>query len=74
MSGRNDSIVKSALNFLRLAAAIVAVALATPAHAVTDIQWWHAMSGQLGIQSAKAVGPGRDRQIVEGREILDIDP
>ena len=53
MSGRNDSIVKSALNFLRLAAAIVAVALATPAHAVTEIQWWHAMSGQLGKQLEK---------------------
>jgi len=53
MSGRNDSIVKSTLNFLRLAAAIVAVALATPAHAVTEIQWWHAMSGQLGKQLEK---------------------
>jgi sn-glycerol 3-phosphate transport system substrate-binding protein len=47
---RNDSIVKSAFNFLRLAAAMVAVALASPAHAVTEIQWWHAMSGQLGKQ------------------------
>ena len=27
------------------AAVTVALALATPAHAVTEIQWWHAMSG-----------------------------
>ena len=27
------------------AAAVVALALATPAHAVTEIQWWHAMTG-----------------------------
>ena len=33
---------------LRLAAAIVAAGVAAPAHAVTEIQWWHAMSGQLG--------------------------
>jgi sn-glycerol 3-phosphate transport system substrate-binding protein len=49
----NDLIVKSALNFLRLAAIIVAVALASPAHAITEIQWWHAMSGQLGKQLEK---------------------
>ena len=45
--------MRSALNFLRLAAAIVAVALASPAHALTEIQWWHAMSGQLGRQVEK---------------------
>jgi sn-glycerol 3-phosphate transport system substrate-binding protein len=49
----NDSIVKSALNFLRLAAAVLAIVLASPAHAVTEIQWWHAMSGQLGKQLEK---------------------
>jgi len=27
------------------AAVMVALALATPAHAVTEIQWWHAMTG-----------------------------
>jgi sn-glycerol 3-phosphate transport system substrate-binding protein len=26
-------------------ATVVALALATPAHAVTEIQWWHAMTG-----------------------------
>ena len=35
---------------LRLGAGIAAAAVAgaAPAHAVTEIQWWHAMSGQLG--------------------------
>ncbi|HKU04696.1 MAG TPA: sn-glycerol-3-phosphate ABC transporter substrate-binding protein UgpB [Bradyrhizobium sp.] len=27
---------------------MLAVSLASPAHAVTEIHWWHAMSGQLG--------------------------
>src|SRR5437763_8812340 len=44
------SIVRSALKFFRLAAAAMAIALASPAHAVTEIQWWHAMSGELGKQ------------------------
>ncbi len=42
--------MRSALKIFRLAAAAVAVALASPAQAVTEIQWWHAMSGQLGKQ------------------------
>jgi len=42
--------VRSALKIFRLAAAAVAIALASPAHAVTEIQWWHAMSGELGKQ------------------------
>src|SRR3954452_11620009 len=29
------------------------MALAAPAFAATDIQWWHAMSGQLGKQLEK---------------------
>jgi sn-glycerol 3-phosphate transport system substrate-binding protein len=33
---------------LRLAAGVLAVGLASPAQAVTEIHWWHAMSGQLG--------------------------
>jgi sn-glycerol 3-phosphate transport system substrate-binding protein len=45
--------VRSALKIFRLAAAAVAVALASPAQAVTEIQWWHAMSGQLGKQLEK---------------------
>src|SRR6478609_3043282 len=32
-------------HFSTAAAVAVALALATPAHAVTEIQWWHAMTG-----------------------------
>src|ERR1043166_864391 len=35
-----------------IAAAMILIA-AAPAHAVTDIMWWHAMSGQLGRQLEK---------------------
>jgi sn-glycerol 3-phosphate transport system substrate-binding protein len=45
--------VKLALKFLRLAAALAIVGFASPAHAVTDIMWWHAMSGELGRQLEK---------------------
>jgi sn-glycerol 3-phosphate transport system substrate-binding protein len=38
---------------LRLAAAAAAVSFASPAQAVTDIMWWHAMSGELGRQLEK---------------------
>src|ERR1700748_449844 len=44
---------KPALRLLQLAAAAVTVGLASPAFAVTDIMWWHAMSGQLGRQLEK---------------------
>ena len=46
-------IVKPASRFLRLAAAAAMVAFASPAQAVTDIMWWHAMSGELGRQLEK---------------------
>jgi sn-glycerol 3-phosphate transport system substrate-binding protein len=46
-------IVKPAFRFLRLAAAAAVVAFASPAQAVTDIMWWHAMSGELGRQLEK---------------------
>jgi sn-glycerol 3-phosphate transport system substrate-binding protein len=46
-------IVKSAFGFLRLAAALAMVVLASPAQARTDITWWHAMSGELGRQLEK---------------------
>src|ERR1700742_4861865 len=46
--------VKSVSRFLRLTAALAAVVLASsPARAVTDIAWWHAMSGELGRQLEK---------------------
>jgi sn-glycerol 3-phosphate transport system substrate-binding protein len=45
--------VKPASGLLRLAAAAAIVAFASPAQAVTDIMWWHAMSGELGRQLDK---------------------
>ena len=50
--------VNSAFRFLQRAVVIAAlvataVALASPAQAVTDIVWWHAMSGELGRQLEK---------------------
>jgi sn-glycerol 3-phosphate transport system substrate-binding protein len=45
--------VKPAFGLLRLAAAAAVVAFASPAQAVTDIIWWHAMSGELGRQLDK---------------------
>ncbi len=46
-------IVHPAIKFLRLAAAAAVLAFASPAQAVTDIMWWHAMSGELGRQLDK---------------------
>jgi sn-glycerol 3-phosphate transport system substrate-binding protein len=45
--------VKSAFRYVALVAAAVALAAASPAYAVTEIAWWHAMSGQLGRQLEK---------------------
>jgi sn-glycerol 3-phosphate transport system substrate-binding protein len=45
--------VKSAFRFLQLAALTVTIGLASPARAVTEIHWWHAMSGELGKQVEK---------------------
>ncbi|MEA2882728.1 MAG: sn-glycerol 3-phosphate transport system substrate-binding protein [Bradyrhizobium sp.] len=49
----NRMIVKSAFRCAALAAAAIVLLAAAPAHAVTDIMWWHAMSGQLGRQLEK---------------------
>jgi len=49
----NGFIVKSAFRCAALAAAAIALAAASPAYAVTEIAWWHAMSGQLGRQLEK---------------------
>jgi sn-glycerol 3-phosphate transport system substrate-binding protein len=49
-TGWIGSDVMSIFRFLQLAAATAAVAFASPAQAVTDIAWWHAMSGELGRQ------------------------
>src|SRR6195256_3380016 len=45
--------VRPTLRFLQIAAAAAVVAFTSPALAVTDIMWWHAMSGQLGRQLEK---------------------
>jgi len=45
--------VKPVFRFLQLAAALAAITFAAPAQAVTDIAWWHAMSGELGRQLEK---------------------
>ena len=45
--------VKSALKLLQLVVAALVVASASPALAVTDVMWWHAMSGELGRQLEK---------------------
>jgi len=45
--------VKPVLRVLQFAALTTAIAVASPAFAVTDIQWWHEMSGQLGKQLEK---------------------
>lgn len=44
--------MKLALRFLQLIA-LAAIALVSPAHAATEIAWWHAMSGELGKQVEK---------------------
>jgi sn-glycerol 3-phosphate transport system substrate-binding protein len=46
-------IVKPAFRCAALFAAAMVLAAAAPAYAVTDIMWWHAMSGQLGRQLEK---------------------
>ncbi|MBR0753184.1 sn-glycerol-3-phosphate ABC transporter substrate-binding protein UgpB [Bradyrhizobium jicamae] len=45
-------LVKLLWKVLQLAAA-AAIVLSSPARAATDINWWHAMSGQLGKQVEK---------------------
>src|ERR1700704_1155087 len=45
--------VRPTLRFLQIAAAAAVVAFTSPALAVTDIMWWHAMSGELGRQLEK---------------------
>src|SRR4030081_3502173 len=45
--------VNSVLRSLQLAAAAAVVGFASPALGVTDIMWWHAMSGELGRQLEK---------------------
>jgi len=46
-------IVKFPFRFMQLAAAVAVIGFSSPALAVTEIQWWHAMSGELGRQLEK---------------------
>jgi sn-glycerol 3-phosphate transport system substrate-binding protein len=47
--------VRRTLGSLTIAIAVAGIGFATPAFAATDIQWWHAMSGELGRQLEKLV-------------------
>ena len=49
----NGFTVKLTFRSAALLAVAIALAAASPAYAVTDIMWWHAMSGQLGRQLEK---------------------
>jgi sn-glycerol 3-phosphate transport system substrate-binding protein len=49
----NGFIVKSIFGFLQFAAVAAVVTFTSPAYAVTEIMWWHAMSGELGRQVEK---------------------
>ena len=42
--------MKSVFGLVQVAAVAVAIGVASPALAVTEVMWWHAMSGQLGRQ------------------------
>jgi sn-glycerol 3-phosphate transport system substrate-binding protein len=50
---QNGLVVKPLSTFLKLATIAVAIGLSSPAFAVTQIMWWHAMSGELGRQLEK---------------------
>ena len=41
------------IRLVQLAAAALAIGFSSPAFAVTEIMWWHAMSGELGRQVEK---------------------
>jgi sn-glycerol 3-phosphate transport system substrate-binding protein len=45
--------LKSAFRVFTVAAIAIPLSMASPAHAVTDVMWWHAMSGELGRQLEK---------------------
>ncbi|WP_445491081.1 sn-glycerol-3-phosphate ABC transporter substrate-binding protein UgpB [Rhodopseudomonas sp. RCAM05734] len=45
--------LRSAIKHLTIAMAAALLALVSPVQAATEIQWWHAMSGQLGRQPEK---------------------
>jgi sn-glycerol 3-phosphate transport system substrate-binding protein len=45
--------LKSAFRVFTVATIAIPLSMASPAHAVTDVMWWHAMSGELGRQLEK---------------------
>src|ERR1700754_952271 len=45
--------MKSVVKLLQLASLAAAISVSSPASAVTEIMWWHAMSGELGRQVEK---------------------
>src|SRR6201991_1874814 len=45
--------MKSVVKLLQLASLAAAISVSSPAFAVTEIMWWHAMSGELGRQVEK---------------------
>src|ERR1700722_7549985 len=49
----NGSKGESAIRGPQIPALTIAIVFARPAFAATDIQWWHAMSGELGKQLEK---------------------
>jgi sn-glycerol 3-phosphate transport system substrate-binding protein len=48
-----ESLRRHAPRVVQLAAVATAIGISSPALAVTDVVWWHAMSGQLGRQVDK---------------------
>ena len=48
-----ESLRRHAPRVVQLAAVATAIGVSSPALAVTDVVWWHAMSGQLGRQVDK---------------------
>jgi sn-glycerol 3-phosphate transport system substrate-binding protein len=52
-AGLRVLIVKSVIRLVQLAAVTAAIGFSSPAFAVTEIMWWHAMSGELGRQVEK---------------------
>jgi sn-glycerol 3-phosphate transport system substrate-binding protein len=47
------NMLKSACRIFGAVAVAAQLAMVSPAHAVTEVMWWHAMSGQLGRQLEK---------------------
>ncbi len=53
VGGAGAGMLRSAINYLTIMIGAALLALVSPVQAATEIQWWHAMSGQLGRQLEK---------------------